>query len=281
MMTQTREIAVDTDTALVAQYDELARLLQRRDGLYNRLHSAVSDRKVWQSRRSVWSLTDDAAFDKAERLGPGREVTVKIKETDVLIDLANERIAELDRIWAEYRWNRYFLVTNSNGHVHRGTNCSTCFATTEYAWLIELADCDEDAMIDEFGEKACTVCFPDAPANPKFNGPGRRDREAQDARAAEKAEREAAKNLWPEEQFRNHMGDRVTTVAAAKQALRDEIELKYYYGRGPHNWHPAAVEVARKAREVLLARGSEVAELDAIVARAEKKHARYAGARQT
>ena len=64
--------------------------------------------------------------------------------------------------------------------------CSTCFPTTEYAWLVELADCDEDAMIVDYGEKACTVCFPGAPANPHFNGPGRRDREALAARQAEK-----------------------------------------------------------------------------------------------
>ncbi len=60
-------------------------------------------------------------------------------------------------------WNRYYLVTNSNGHVHRERHCGTCFPTTEYAWLIDLADCDEKVMVAEHGEQACTVCFPDAP----------------------------------------------------------------------------------------------------------------------
>jgi hypothetical protein len=90
-------------------------------------------------------------------------------------------------------WNRYFLVKNDNGHVHRGMNCRTCFADTHYGWLVELADCNEDAMVEEWGERACTVCFPDAPTNPLYNRPARVDREAQEARAAEKAEKAAEK----------------------------------------------------------------------------------------
>lgn len=64
------------------------------------------------------------------------------------------------------KWNRYFLVKNAGGHVHRGMNCSTCFDTTRYAWLVDLADCDEEKMVDEYGTMACTICFPDAPTLP-------------------------------------------------------------------------------------------------------------------
>jgi hypothetical protein len=90
-------------------------------------------------------------------------------------------------------WNRYFLVDNTNGHVHRGMDCTTCFMSTRYSWLVDLADCDEDAMIEEWGEMACTVCFPSAPTNPNYNRPSRRDREAQAAREAEKAAKDAVK----------------------------------------------------------------------------------------
>jgi hypothetical protein len=90
-------------------------------------------------------------------------------------------------------WNRYFLVKNVNGHVHRGMKCSTCFIDTQYGWLVELADCDEDAMVEEWGERACTVCFPEAPTNPLYNRPARIDREAREAKDAEKAAKDAAK----------------------------------------------------------------------------------------
>jgi hypothetical protein len=62
------------------------------------------------------------------------------------------------------RWKRYFLVVSSDGHVHRERNCVTCFPRTEYAWIVELADCDEEAMVLKYGEMACTICFPNAPA---------------------------------------------------------------------------------------------------------------------
>lgn len=172
-------------------------------------------------------------------------------------------------------WLRYFLVSNTNGHVHREMHCSTCFPTTRYNWLVNLADCDEDAMVEEWGELACTVCFPNAPTNPLYNRPSRRDREAQEAKAAEKAEREAKKaikNLRPEEQFRGRWG-MVTTVAGAKQAIRDAIELANYGGPGvAHPDAPHAAEEALKATEVLLARGVPQAELDKIVANAKKKY---------
>lgn len=229
---QTRKIAVETDTALAAAHEALAKLARNQTAAYSTLHRAIGDRQIGLSR---WALTDEAAYLEAERrvergeAQPGVERVVdRIKETEVAIDLANERIDELGRIYNEHRWNRYFLVTNSNGHVHRNMGCSTCFPTTEYRWLVELADCDEDAMITEFGEKACTVCFPDAPANPHFNGPGRRDREALAARQAEKDARQAVKNakrLAADEVFRTrYMNDRVETVAACKDIIRKAID---------------------------------------------------------
>jgi hypothetical protein len=111
-------------------------------------------------------------------------------------DVADVR-AQAEPLEAEFSrrggWLRYFLVPGDSGHVHRGTYCQTCFPTTQFAWLPELSDCDEDAMIVEFGEKACTVCFPGAPTNPAYHGPGRRDAAAKAEREAEKAAREAAK----------------------------------------------------------------------------------------
>jgi hypothetical protein len=76
-------------------------------------------------------------------------------------------VAETEPFEAEYLrrgWKRYFLVTNGNGHVHRGRACTTCFPTTRYGWLPALSGCDEAAMVAEYGEQACTVCFPAAPS---------------------------------------------------------------------------------------------------------------------
>jgi len=73
---------------------------------------------------------------------------------------------------AEYRtrpWRRYFLVVSSaHGHVHRERHCSTCNYRTGYAWIVDLADCDEREMVKAYGVKACTTCFPDAPTDPNY-----------------------------------------------------------------------------------------------------------------
>jgi hypothetical protein len=135
-------------------------------------------------------------------------------------------------------WNRYFLVSNDNGHVHREMYCHTCYPTTRYNWLIDLADCDENAMIEEWGEKACTVCFKDAPSNPNYHRPARVDRETAAAREAEKAAKMAAKNAkaitapdgtplvvktaWGKETYR--------TKVAARNALANAVASYVWYG---------------------------------------------------
>lgn len=110
---------------------------------------------------------------KFERAGSRyeREVTRLTSEITTAREKLGEALKISEPYGEEYRgrpWNRYFLVTNSNGHIHRGTNCSTCHFSTQYAWLIELADCDENAMVEQYGEKACTICFPNAPVHPAF-----------------------------------------------------------------------------------------------------------------
>ena len=94
--------------------------------------------------------------------------------------------AEAAPYQAEYQrrpWSRYYLVTSSIGHVHRGMYCSTCYPETTYAWLPTLSDCDEGKMIEEYGEMACTACFPNAPVHPAFIR-STEDREAAEAKKA-------------------------------------------------------------------------------------------------
>lgn len=196
-------------------------------------------------------------------------------------------LAELDAQAAAYRaeydrrqWNRYFLVLNAGGHVHRGMDCTTCFPTTQYMWIVDLADCDEAQMIVEYGERACTVCFPDAPTHPAFDGPGRRDTEAKRQRELDRIERaavRAAKTLEPELVFTDLNGWKAKTVAAAKVALREVAENRVVAGTASdyNSYYQQrsatadAVEVA--ARHALAAKGVEDAEMDAIMERAAKK----------
>lgn len=91
-------------------------------------------------------------------------------------------------------WERSFLVIASNGHAHRSMHCSTCFPTTSFTWLPELSGLTEAEIVEEAGERACTVCYPSAPVDVlKRASRLRPDVEARAARAATNAARAAAK----------------------------------------------------------------------------------------
>lgn len=87
-------------------------------------------------------------------------------------------------------WARFFLVTNSNGHIHSSQACSTCRWDTQFAWLPMLSGQTEEQAVADQGEILCSVCYPSAPVE-WTNGESKRTKEERAARAAEKVERDA------------------------------------------------------------------------------------------
>jgi len=242
---------------------ELARLWGEEQQLDVRLHRAMTrlaDREKSTTRYYASTVEDD----EAEIANLQNSIAALQAEAQPLVD----------EFFARGRWNRYFLVSNDNGHVHRGTNCSTCFVTTQYSWLVELADCDEDAMIEEWGERACTVCFPSAPTNPLYHRPARIDREAQAARQAEKAQRDAAKATKAivdvdGQPLRGEYGV-IKTKVAARNELSGAIKSLAWYGPG----HPTDfAAVARKMAAALRASAPEI-DVDKVIANAIKAAAK-------
>jgi len=212
---------VEIDTELAANYYEQAKL-----------QAQIAATVRYLERDEARLVRNDT---------PGNRHQVE-QDRERLAELQEKRgalIAASTPYQVEYRsrpWNRYYLVDNTNGHVHRGMNCVTCFSTTVYNWLVDLADCDEDAMIEEWGERACTVCFPEAPVNPNYHRPARRDREAQEARAAEAAARNAAKaekaiTDVDGSVLKDAHGYPLKTKVAARNELSGAIEsVAYGYG---------------------------------------------------
>lgn len=70
---------------------------------------------------------------------------------------------ELEDIWREHQWSRFFLVTSSIGHIHSSMYCSTCRPTTTFGWLPHLSGHGEREAVELHGPALCTVCFPSAP----------------------------------------------------------------------------------------------------------------------
>ena len=120
-----------------------------------------------------------------------------IEERDAI---ATAILAETAPYDAEFRarggWTRAFLVTNAGGHVHNTMRCSSCFATTQFAWLPEYSGDSEEIMVEDAGESCCTICFPSAPVD-VLNRPSKIElperKAARLEREKAKAERDAKK----------------------------------------------------------------------------------------
>lgn len=190
-MNLTTATPVEIDTALAAIYVDIytARFESYRaaDALADaeqRVADAAAGRRVSCTYRP--SQIDDmraraaAAHDKV------------VEQTDRTVPYD----AEFDRRGG---WTRAFLVvTSGKGHIHRSMTCSTCYPTTEFAWLPDMSGSDEATIVTAAGADACTVCYPSAPvetAGPRtvFSAAEKVDAATKAARDADRAEKRAAK----------------------------------------------------------------------------------------
>jgi hypothetical protein len=254
----------------------------------------------YHGRRETWSISQaEAEFIVRDMAGDedpymptwGMRPSEAVARLDKLIDAAQliaGEIETLETIYSHYRWTRWFPCLNSGGHIHatlRG--CSTVRWDTAMGWTPQLSGKSIEEAVAELGPALCSVCFPDAPVEHRSMtlGEVEKARTAGERQAAkdEREAKRAAKNLRPEEQFRDTWGW-VTTVAGAIKVLRDEREYHYYFGRGPHPSHEVTALAAENAKRVLLAReaehpgwGLDQAGIDQVVARADKKNRKEAG----
>lgn len=282
--TERRTLAVETDTALAALYEQVAKVQQSLAWKMDELHRQAGDEK--QHRFSgPWRMTENEVLDFDASALPEwaqrsfAKALAEYEEATTKLGGLYAEIRVLDQVWRDNgMWHRYFLVTNTNGHVHRDQSCSTCFPTTQYAWLVDLADCDEEQMVADYGELACTVCFPNAPSFKGF-GDGtssiaRLSQAEKDAKAAAKAAKAAAKEAKaiysPDgSPLRDDYGV-VKTERAASIRLTDLVEYGYHLPDAPR---PEKVEVVGRLAEALAHKhGTTVEdEIEAAVVRAKKR----------
>ena len=171
-MSVTKEFAVKIDTELSSWYD-------KRWDLSSKLESAEDTKKFYEKNYPT-------------RVEEIEKAIVKITGIKVEIAKVNIEIAGLNKIYNQDPWTRAFLVINSNGHVHSSMDCNTCFPTTRYNWLVQYSNDDENTIVEDAGQDACTICYPSAPAE-VLNRPSRIVTADKVAKAQAKAEREAKK----------------------------------------------------------------------------------------
>lgn len=93
----------------------------------------------------------------------GRMIGAEVSLEEATAKLA-EATATLKTAESHYGgWSRFFLVQNTNGHIHSSMHCSTCRWDTSFGWLTELSGLTEAEAVEEYGEILCSICFPSAP----------------------------------------------------------------------------------------------------------------------
>lgn len=154
------------------------------------LHQAVGDKR---NRNTGWTMTTTEALRAAREVKGSAGVLALAY--DGLKDVANRVNRAVDRLDAEFerrgRWTRAYLVTD--GHVHSSRDCSTCnkgASPTLFDWRTELSGMTMSEIVEQASDRACTVCYPDAPVarglkvpTSSLSTPEERDRQAErDAR---------------------------------------------------------------------------------------------------
>jgi hypothetical protein len=173
-MTVTKEFAVKIDTELADLYDQIWVINSE----------IISYQDYTKSTQSSRYMSD---ADKVSHIAKYAE---KIDELQIKRAPLKDRVRELNKIYILNPWTRAFLVINANGHVHSSMECSTCFDTTRYNWLVQYSNDDEATIVADAGQDACTVCYPSAPAD-VLNRPSRIVTADKIAKAQAKADRDA------------------------------------------------------------------------------------------
>lgn len=140
MNTETRELALKTDEAIADYYTQIEAV--RAD--------IAAARRVVESKY----YGDET---KAEHQS-------QIDANLIILAALIQNVDELNQIWIDNgRWTRTFIVPG--GHVHSSMNCHTCFPTTAFYWVTDYSGVDEAEIVENAGDRACTICFPTAPVD--------------------------------------------------------------------------------------------------------------------
>ena len=169
------------------------------DAVIAETHAAyfAADMRVRGTEASI--VEANARADQTERRATSRAHEAKRAarlwiELDALRETRDEARAAYETADAKYAgWARFFLVKNTNGHIHSSLNCSTCNWDTQFGWLTDMSGLTEADAVTAHGARLCSVCFPTAPVEwtQRYYADEKAARKL--ARETERAEKAAAK----------------------------------------------------------------------------------------
>lgn len=155
--------------------------------------------KAVDLRQAAYKALNHVHYDWRTRTQTKRPDPAKAERLTKLAEEQDEivaaKVAEMAPYEAEFNrrggWTRAFLVvTSGTGHVHSSQRCHTCYPTTQFHWVTKLSGHDEAEIVEAAGERACTICYPSAPAE-VLNRPTALFTKDEEAKKAAREEREA------------------------------------------------------------------------------------------
>lgn len=189
---------VDFDAQYIATYEKQ---LDAQFDLQRKLEEVqrkISPRKYdsWQAK-SIYDLSVKESWDKLKE-NPrilddayGRNnLYEEVLQANRDVKEAENDIKVFDEAHARRgSWNRAFLVTNGNGHVHSSIDCSTCNKgknPTKFEAMTNYSNHSEQEIVESAGYRACTTCYPTAPVGNERSLPtkmfGKEEQEKEQAR---------------------------------------------------------------------------------------------------
>lgn len=189
-------------------------------------HWGKSDEQTLQAAHEWVMLADGGAASEAT----GARIRQPLRDTEKSQDDVDHARQQVDGLEEAFRirggWNRAFLVSNANGHVHSSTSCSTCRPSTRFAWMTQYSGADEGTIVQDAGHRACTTCYPSAPIGDSRSLPTKMFTPEELASQKERAEKESWAKLTPAEK-RARKREEKLALAATKNGrpLRFEEDL--------------------------------------------------------
>ncbi len=167
------EEAVKIDTQLAEIWGEHAGLLKKLEQRKDTLNDQTSKLTYSARKMQPFVSLNDLIFKARVLLAWGdlskweaqdiTETLATISQIRHDLYVNAEQSKPGEAIFAANRWSRFFLVNNTNGHIHSSMNCSTCNMRTNFSWLPNLSGLTEKDAVEEHGPLLCTVCYPSAP----------------------------------------------------------------------------------------------------------------------
>lgn len=171
---------------------------------YQRFEQVIAGINAQKSLKALRERMERAANSKQAYNRRWVEDGTAQKDVDAYtrkIQEAKDKAAELTKQMSVYDaefvrrggWTRAFWVANAGGHVHKSMNCSTCYPTTRFQWLTSYSGKDENEIVGDAGERACTVCYASAPVD-LLRRPSKINDPEKEAARKEREEKKAAKD---------------------------------------------------------------------------------------